>query len=145
KKATNDSSSIYNRADYLKFDLTGVKTAPSKATLQLTVNSISNPTNTTENVQVYAVANTTWTETGITWNNAPGLNRTNFPSTGTLLTTQGVPLKPATISIDLTAFVRANVGKIVTLQLMDATNQNLYLVFNSKEAGSGKPQLKITP
>ena len=34
-----------------------------------------------------------------------------------------------------------DLGQVVTLQLMDATNQNLLLAFNSKEASSGAPIL----
>jgi len=91
------------------------------------------------------LADTTWTESGITWNNAPGLNRTNFSSTGTLLTSKSVALKPSTVTIDLTALVKANLGKVVTIQLIDASTENKYLVFNSKEATTGKPQLTIVP
>ena len=145
KKVSNDSNSIYNRAAYLKFDLSSVTAAPSSATLTLTVNSISNPATSSETVQFYSVADTTWTESGITWNNAPGLNRTNFSSTGTLLTSKSVALKPGTITIDLTALVKANLGKVVTIQLIDASTENKYLVFNSKEATTGKPQLTIVP
>lgn len=145
KKVSNDSNSIYNRAAYLKFDLSSVTVAPSSATLTLTVNSISNPATSSETVQFYSVADTTWTESGITWNNAPGLNRTNFSSTGTLLTSKSVALKPGTITIDLTALVKANLGKVVTIQLIDASTENKYLVFNSKEATTGKPQLTIVP
>jgi len=145
KKVSNDSNSIYNRAAYLKFDLSSVTVAPSSATLTLTVNSISNPATSSETVQFYSVADTTWTESGITWNNAPGLNRTNFSSTGTLLTSKSVALKPSTITIDLTALVKANLGKVVTIQLIDASTENKYLVFNSKEATTGKPQLTIVP
>jgi len=145
KKVSNDSNSIYNRAAYLKFDLSSVTAAPSSATLTLTVNSISNPATSSETVQFYSVADTTWTESGITWNNAPGLNRTNFSSTGTLLTSKSVALKPSTITIDLTALVKANLGKVVTIQLIDASTENKYLVFNSKEATTGKPQLTIVP
>lgn len=145
KKVSNDSNSIYNRAAYLKFDLSSVTVAPSSATLTLTVNSISNPATSSETVQFYSVADTTWTESGITWNNAPGLNRTNFSSTGTLLTSKSVALKPGTVTIDLTALVKANLGKVVTIQLIDASTENKYLVFNSKEATTGKPQLTIVP
>jgi len=125
--------------------LTGVTAAPSKATLTLTVNSVSNPSKSVENVQLYSVADASWTESGLTWNNAPGLNTTNFSSTGTLLTTLAVPLTPGTAAFDVTAFVKANLGKVVTFQLMDASVQGLYLVFNSREAASGKPRLTLTP
>lgn len=144
EKLTNDSKSIFNRASYLKFDLTGVHTAPTTATLKLTVTSASSPATASEDLQVYSVADTSWTETGITWNNAPGLNRTNFTSAGTLITAQTVSLSPGTVSIDLTSFVAAHLGQVVTLQLLDATNEGVYLVFNSREYRTNKPQLVLT-
>src|SRR5205823_947656 len=58
-----------NRDAYLKFDLSGIATAPAGATVRLVPFSVGAPT-------VPGVANfvtdDTWTETGITWNNRPG-------------------------------------------------------------------------
>jgi hypothetical protein len=144
KKTTNDSSSLYNRASYLKFDLRNVTSAPSSATLTLTVDSGSNPTTSTETVNLYSVADTNWTETGLTWNSAPGLNRTNFSSAGTLLGAKAVPLKPGTATFNVTSFVASHLGQIVTLQLIDSSTENLYLTFESREASSGKPTLSLT-
>lgn len=144
KKLSGDSSSIYNRASYLKFDLTTVGIAPKSATLTLTVDSSSNPTTAKETLKLYSVSDTTWTETGITWNNAPGLDRTKFLSTGSFLSSQSVALKPGTITFDLTAFVAANLGKVVTLQLIDEATENVYLAIKSKEATSGQPTLTLS-
>ena len=143
KKVSSDSYSSYNRVSYLKFDLSGVTRAPTSAKLTLTVNADSNPATDAEDVQLYAVSGTAWSEHGITWANAPGLNWWRFTSEGTLLTTVHVPLQPGTATFDLTAFVRAHLGKVVTLQLMDASTQNVYLAFNSKEAASGRPALTL--
>lgn len=144
KRLSNDSSSTYNRCSYLKFDLTTVTTAPRSATLALTVDPGSNPTSQSEMVKVYSVSDTSWTEGGLTWNNAPGLNRTTFASTGTLVTSKSVPLTPGTATFDLTAFVAAHLGQVVTLQLIDEATDNLYLTFESKEAASGKPGLTLS-
>lgn len=144
RKNSNDSTNFLNFNTYLKFDLTAVKTAPSKAVLQMTVLSASVPASGVENVQIYGVASTTWTDSGITWNNAPGLNRTNNTSTGTLIITQNVPLTPGVVTFDVTSYVRANIGKAITLQMMDSRVQNLHLVFNSEKAASGRPVLVLT-
>ena len=145
KRLTSDATSGYNRVDYLKFDLTGVKTAPSQTLLTLTINPISRPRNGFETIQLYSVADTSWTENGLTWNNAPGLNRTNFTSTGTLQSVLSVPMAPGTVSFDISAFVQANIGKVVTLQLVDAQVTSNYLAFDSREAVYGKPQLTLVP
>ena len=146
RKATNDSSSIYNRASYLKFDLSSVTVAPSSAVLSLSVSTESKPTTASEQTQFYYVPTNTWTESAINWNNAPGLNRTNFTSTGTLIATKSIALVPGTVvSLDLTSFVAAHLGQVVTIQLIDATNEDVSLGVLSKENANGKPQLVITP
>jgi hypothetical protein len=145
KRLTSDSTSDFNRADYLKFDLTTIKTAPSQALLTLTINPVSRPARGFETIQLYSVADTSWTESGITWNNAPGLNRTNFTSTGTLQSALSVPMSPGTASFDITASVKANLGKVVTLQLIDGQATANYLAFDSRDAVSGHPQLTLVP
>ena len=144
KRQTSDSQSAYNWADYLKFDLTGVTTAPQQALLTLTVNPASRPSRGFETIQLYAVADTSWTESGLTWNNAPGLNRADFSSAGTLLSVLSVPMASGTVSFNLTSFVLANLGKVVGLQLVDKSASGNYLAFNSREAVSGAPQLTLS-
>jgi hypothetical protein len=144
KRLTNDSSSTYNRCSYLKFDLTDVTVAPKSASLQLTVNSGSTPSNSSETASLYSVSDTTWTETGVTWNNAPGLNRANFSSTGTFLASKTVPLVPGILTFDVTSFIASHMGQVVTLQLMDTAAENVYLDINSREAASGKPAIALS-
>jgi hypothetical protein len=145
KRLTSDATSPFNRADYLKFDLTGVTNVPSQALLTMTVNPVSRPAHGFETIQLYSVADTSWTESGITWNNAPGLSGDDFSSTGTLLSVLSVPMAIGTVSFDITPFIQANLGHIVTLQLMDASATSNYLAFNSRNAVSGQPQLTLVP
>ena len=145
KRLTSDATSPYNRADYLKFDLTGVKNVPSQALLTMTVNPASRPAHGFETIQLYSVADTSWTESGLTWNNAPGLSGADFFSTGTLLSVLSVPMAIGTVSFDITPFVQAHLGNVVTLQLMDASATSNYLAFDSREAVSGQPQLTLVP
>ena len=145
KRLTSDATSPYNRADYLKFDLTGVKNVPSQALLTMTVNPASRPAHGFETIQLYSVADTSWTESGLTWNNAPGLSGADFSSTGTLLSVLSVPMAIGTVSFDITPFIQAHLGNVVTLQLMDASTTSNYLAFDSREAVSGQPQLTLVP
>jgi PKD repeat protein len=64
---------------YLKFTVTGMTGPPTSAVLRLRVvdGSINGGS-------VYQVANTTWTESGITWNNAPAITGTALSSLGTV-------------------------------------------------------------
>lgn len=145
KKVSNTNNGL-NRATYLKFDLSQMLIAPTTATLNLMTCNPTAPSSKTVVVDVYSVANTSWTESGITYKNAPGMSIYTFTSTGTLVTSQNVTLtayKPVTF--DLTAFVAANLGKVVTLQLMEDTvyDTNMNLCFFSKESAN-KPSLTFT-
>ena len=126
---------------YLKLDLTGVTSAPQFSTLKLTVNSGSTPTTGIPRLKIYGVSDTTWTETGVTWNNAPGLDRTNFLGTGTLLTQADVPLSGGVASFDVSNYVASHIGSVITLQVISETNDSLLLKVNSREATTGKPIL----
>jgi RHS repeat-associated protein len=143
QKLAANSSNDSNYASYLKFDLTALHKAPASAVLQLTIDPASTPATGIETVKCYAVANTSWTEAGITENNAPGLNRAGFTGIGTALTSQAVSLKPGVVTFNLTGYISAHLGQVVTLQLIDEATDNLLLAMESKEAGSGKPILAL--
>ena len=66
---------------YLKFTVTGLTGAPTSAVLRLQV--IDGSTN---GGSVYSLTNTSWTETGITWNNAPAITGTALSSLGVVTT-----------------------------------------------------------
>src|SRR5262249_20861107 len=80
-KNAGGGNSGYDRVIYLTFNLS-VSTIPS-AQLRLFGNiGSTNDTNLT--AAVYGVTNPNWSETGITWNNAPALGSTAL-ATGTIL------------------------------------------------------------
>ena len=56
---------------YLKFDVQGLTTAPTRATLK-----VVSPISSTTPINAKSVADTTWTETGVTYNNAPAVGQT---------------------------------------------------------------------
>jgi hypothetical protein len=63
---------------YVKFKVTGLSSAPSSAKLRLWVTEGG-----TKGGSVYRLTNTTWTETGITWSNAPAISGSSLSSVGT--------------------------------------------------------------
>lgn len=137
------SSSDYNRIVYLKFDLTNVVAEPTTAALTLTINSAWPAGTLTPTYKVYSVADTSWTEAGITFNNAPGFNRTAYTSTGALVSTQSVTPGSTSVTFDLTSFVKANLGKQVTLQIMEDSTTGYYFQAVSREGGASKPLLSL--
>jgi glucose/arabinose dehydrogenase len=66
---------------YLKFTVTGLTSPPASAVLRLRV--IDGSTN---GGSIYRLTNTSWTETGITWNNAPAISGSPLSSLGAVTT-----------------------------------------------------------
>jgi hypothetical protein len=74
-RVDNDPVSV----SYLKFDVQGLTGAPTKATLK-----VVSPIASTTPINAKSVADTTWTETGVTYNNRPPVGATlasDTPST----------------------------------------------------------------
>lgn len=126
-----------SRQTYLKFDLGGFAQVTS-ARLRIYGNNVE--TTMKVNTTAYSVENDSWTETGITYNNAPA---SGFE-----------PLTHTTVNddigyhdIDLTGFVQTQAAddKVVSVMLKNPTFVNRKLVFHSKENASGlAPELVVT-
>ena len=138
KRVTSTTASV-NREAFLRFDLSSVSTIGT-ARLRLFGRLL---TNDSRNIRtgVFSSANTTWTETGLTWNNRP--------------TTGSTPLATVTVTDatarwyewDLTSYLKAQkaAGKnVVTLVLKNLDVSAPQTTFNSREAGSNRPELVIT-
>jgi subtilisin family serine protease len=132
------TASNATRVTYLRFPLTGVTTA-SAATLRLFG---SRGTSTSATDSAFAVASTTWTETGLTWNNRPPLGARQGAA-------QAITPTARYYQWDVTAFVQAQKAAgatAVSLAVsMDVPVTDSPDGFNSKEASSNPPQLVVTP
>ncbi len=108
------------RVTYLKFDLTGVTSSPARALLKLYFSSAPNVADRAFAVNVYSLpGNPAWLETGITWDIAPNLNKTNTTNIdGTLLDITSVLLQPGMTAIDVTGFVQSHLGQVGTIQII---------------------------
>ena len=126
--------SNYTRLSYLKFSLNSVSNITS-AKLRIYGSNIDN--STAINLSAYGVNNDNWTETTITYNNAPGA------STGALSST-GVNNQAKYYELDVTDYVKNQFDKVVSLLIKNTSNQNSNLVFNSRENSANKPQLVIS-
>jgi len=135
-------SSGSNRWSYLKFD-TSVLTTVSRVRLRL-FGSLSATTSTAVTTSVYAVANTTWGEAQITWNNKPASGATSLA---------GVAMANRTTTArwyewDVTAYLqqeKAAGRHVVTLVLKNDANSSPNDSFHSREATSQRPELVLTP
>jgi hypothetical protein len=97
---------------YLKFDVQGLATAPTRATLK-----VVSPISSTTPINAKSVADTTWTETGVTYNNAPAVGQTPVAS-DTPSTTNDV------LSFDVTSLVNGNGLVSIALDTTSSTSKS---------------------
>ncbi len=96
---------------YLKFDVQGLTGAPTRATLK-----VVSPLSSTTPFNVKSVADTTWTETGVTYNNAPPIGATVASAT---------PSAPySVLSFDVTSLVKGNGLVSFALDTTSATSKS---------------------
>lgn len=115
------------REGYIRFNLSGVSGSVTRARLQLfTVNGSVN------SADVFAVSNTSWSESTITWNNRPPMDGAKVAS---LLATASA----AWVEIDVTAQVQGRAA--VSFGLRGRSTDNF--AFASKEQTYNKPRLLV--
>ncbi|WP_127580065.1 polysaccharide lyase family 8 super-sandwich domain-containing protein [Paenibacillus koleovorans] len=128
-ETTNDNT---KRKAYLKFDLSDFASI-SHATLQLYGSSDAAAT-----IQVYAVTNDAWTESGLTYNNGPAGTGSAAASFTTATTAQSYFL-------NLTSLAQSNLSGNGILSVVLISNTSTALTdFNSKENAASPPQLIIS-
>jgi trimeric autotransporter adhesin len=111
---------------YLRFDVSGLASSVSSAKLRLYVTDPS-----WDGGSVYSVSSS-WTESGITWSNAPAITGSPLGSTGAVAT-------GAWVEVDVTSAVAGN-GSVSFALRSGASDSALY----SSREGSNPPQLVVT-
>lgn len=127
----------YTRRTYIKFDLSSAGlSSVNSAKIKLYCNYLYN--NTAFSVTASQVSDDSWTEGGITWNNAPAI--------GSNIISNDITATGQYFEWDVTNYVNSELSgdKIITIALHDPAKNNLYAYFNSKEAGSNKPVLEVS-
>jgi hypothetical protein len=113
---------------FLKFDLGSVTAPVDVAMLRLYI------TNGADGQQfVYEVADDSWTESNLTWNNAPALGKEVGMTTG--------GEKEGILYIEVTDYINENFGGEVSLAIRSEDTDSL--CFSSKEASEFPAQLDI--
>ncbi|MEM8567766.1 MAG: DNRLRE domain-containing protein [Bacteroidota bacterium] len=131
----NHNSDDLKRESYLKFDLTALEREVSAAKIRLkVVNDDSGASH-----QLHLVADDSWTETGLVWNNKPAV-------TGSAII-EGVPLIGQWIEFDVTSMVNTEFSGDSTLSVrISESTFNTFVQYYSKEAidPEDHPQLAYT-
>ena len=129
-----------NRETYLTFDLSSVSGPVTAATLKIFGHTESS-SDANVGVGAYAVSNTTWTESAITWNNKPA-------SASSALTTATVTDATGRYyNWNIASYIQSEIaaGRTkVSFVLKNQQSTSGRLIWNSKETGSNAPQLTIT-
>lgn len=112
---------------YLRFDLQGISDPVVAATLRIFANS-----NHRQGYSAYAVADTMWGETSITYANAPAMSATSTGSSGRVTTGTWT-------EVDVTPLVSGNGAISVGI----ATTGSTALALASRESGANAPQLVV--
>lgn len=133
-KTDNTTTAGYKRRIYLKFPVSVSNIVTAK--LRLYGSNTENTSNTY--ITVKGLSNDTWTETGITWTNAPAPPATS-------LYTNSVNATKTYYEFDVTNFVKAEAAGngLVSFVILDTARQNRILSFNSKEFGANPPELLL--
>ena len=120
----------------MKFDLTGISGSTiTSAKLRMYKWQTSTAA---FNVDVTAIADDSWTETGVTWNNRP----TKGASVGQISVPTSTGYKEWTITSYVNTEFAGN--KLVSLYVDDESNQNVATQWTAKEKGTGyKPELVV--
>jgi uncharacterized delta-60 repeat protein len=133
------SSTTGNQQTYLMFNLSSLSTFNSvKLTLFGALNSAAQASLVT---QLFSVADTSWLESGMTWNKKRAVSASPLASATITGTT------PQSYTFDVTSYVRAQLAKgikIVSFALINPTASTSAILFNSREAPSNKPTLTVT-
>lgn len=128
-----------NRESYLLFDLTSLTS--NAASVQLKVfGKVDLTTVPSVPVGVFSVANTTWTENTITWNNKPAT------STAALASTSVTNAAATYYTWDVTNYVKAELAagrKKIALALKSELAHDPRILWNASEFGSNPPQLSV--
>ncbi len=114
---------------YLKFNVTGTGGSVTGVKLRLYVTDASPNTQS-----VHRISDTTWTETGLRWSNAP-------PIVGTPLASGPAPTANTYVEYTLPASAVPGDGLYAFAIKSNATNS---AIFRSKEATTNRPQLVVT-
>ncbi len=120
------------RRTFLRFTVGGLTEPVANAKLRIHVDDIGNG-GSPNGGTLRSITNTTWSETGVTWNNQPAIDG---PTRGSL----GSVSRNTWYTIDVTAAITGN--GTYSFAMTSANNDGAY--YDSRETGATSPQLVVT-
>lgn len=133
--AVENSSSSYTRKSYFMFNLSSVSRAISRATIYLVpVTDVGININA-----AYIITNNSWTQTGITWNNAPAFSSTELASWGLSPSSVGLPIL---FDVTSAAISAQNSDGLLSIGI-DAPNLSDYVAYGSQRSSTPSYRLML--
>jgi beta-glucanase (GH16 family) len=128
----------YDRIAYLRFPVSELGGTVGSATLNLTVAGIGGEGPGARNIEIRQLADDSWSETGVTWNNKPA-------SSGALIATIDASVAGVTHSIDVTSYVNAEIGGNgqASFVLIQSLNIGKAVTFGSRENAGNEPYIEV--
>lgn len=139
-KLAPSSQTGNNRESYLTFDLSSVTGTITGATLKVNGHT-EDSRDANVGVGAFAVSNTSWTESTITWNNKPA------SASSTLATATVTDATARYYNWNITSYIQSEKAAghtKVSFVLKNQQETQGRVLWNSKETGSNAPQLTIT-
>lgn len=130
-----DGNPDFTRESYLRFDVSGLSGTVESAKLRL---KVASTTGSGDTHTAYAVADDSWTESGIKWNNKP--------AAGSAIAAATAPEADAWIELDVSAQVAAELAGDQTFSTALVVAGSQLVRYHSKEAASAEdhPELLVT-
>jgi hypothetical protein len=117
---------------YLKFNVSGVTGAITSVKLRMHVKNVSGA-GSNYGGAFRAMSNTTWSETGVTWNNQPAI-------TGEFIGGLGSVSQNLWYELDITSYIRANGTYSIGVESSSSDGAD----YDSRETGANAPRLVVT-
>ena len=138
------SATVPSSVVYVKFDLTGIKTAPATAKLALTFSSLR--ASIPAPGLVYGIGSSSWDERTLTWNSAVVSESLNADGTsgGTAIASTAVISRTGLCVWDVSSYLKDKAGQIVTLQVLMPKPSSHFGLFQSRRAVTGRPTLRLS-
>jgi hypothetical protein len=150
----DSNATTNNRVSYVKFNTTGINLSGVKRAI-LRVSGKNAIDSADLSFHVYGLTNDSWSESAITWNNAPNLDPASSQITG--VGSSAFPVGHLTVDnidqiarMDVTEFIKKHPDSAVSFALIresrfsgDDADDARHALLNTSEASSGRPYLEL--
>jgi hypothetical protein len=131
------AQSSWNRQSFLRFPTSALSGPVNAATLRIKTTAIASEGSGPRTVEVRELADDSWSETGLTWNNRPS-------AAGALIASFDAGTVGQEYTVDVTSYVNAQLADgAASFVITQPSGLNRYVAFGSRESGADAPGLDV--